>query len=325
MLKSAPLKHAFPICPPRTPPSPQALLTSIRSLLALGALTGPEWRQASIWRPQIRRAFAAYHALVKEVAEEVVCDAAFSTEYQIFLDSISQPIQLLQLISDDFEAEFGPGACKGLLGVGEVGGQNLIQIMVRLSSCLLPLGFANLSIRQDFCAAKRPSELLARVKTRVAEKQLREKIKAAFERKKELVANIQEQETILATRLRDLQDANAQASPEFGAVVTRYTALVKERQQLEREVLDEEMKELEAELEKAREKEARAAALGAAKAEKEREDEEMFKQGSSKDLLAAPLPSTDPFSANAPRAVSPSPQSTKGKGRAHIPNNGAVS
>ncbi|ORY66635.1 hypothetical protein BCR35DRAFT_308491 [Leucosporidium creatinivorum] len=304
MLKSAPLKHAFPICPPRTPPSPQALLTSIRSLLASGALTGPEWKQASVWRPQIRRAFAAYHALVKEVAEEVVCDAAFSTEYQIFLDSISQPIQLLQLISDDFEAEFGPGACKGLLGVGEVGGQNLIQIM-------------------DFCAAKRPSELLARVKTRVAEKQLREKIKAAFDRKKELIANIREQETILMQRLLDLQNAKAEHTPEFGAVVARCTALVKERGQLEREVQEEETKEAEAEAAKVREKEARTAALGAAKAEKEREDEEMFKQGSSKDLLAAPLPCTDPFSANAPRAVSPSPQSAKGKGRAHIPNNGA--
>lgn len=192
-----------------------------------------------------------------------------------------------------------------------------------------PRLLANLSVWQDFCAAKRPSELLARVKARVAEKQLREKLKAALDRKKELVANIQEQEAILAIRLAELQEANAQASSEtvgeWRAVVTRYTALIKERQQLERQVLDEEMKELEEELAKAREKEARTATLGAAKAEKAKEDEEMFRQGSSKDLLAAPPPSTDPFSANAPRAVSPSPQSAKGKGRAHIPNNGAVS
>lgn len=130
MLKSAPLKHAFPICPPRAPPSPQALIASIRSLIAAGALSGPAWSKPSVWRPHIRRAFTAYHSLVKEVAEDVICEPNFSHEYNVFLQSISQPIQLLQLISEDFEAEFGPGACKGLLGVGEVGGQNLLQIMV---------------------------------------------------------------------------------------------------------------------------------------------------------------------------------------------------
>jgi len=131
MLKSAPLKHSFPICPPRTPPSPATLLSSIRSLLGSGTsnLTGPTWKQPSVWRPQVRKAFAKYHLMVKEVAEEVVCEPGFSKEYTIFLESISQPIQLLHLISEDFELEFGPGACKGLLGVGEVGGQNLCAIM----------------------------------------------------------------------------------------------------------------------------------------------------------------------------------------------------
>lgn len=130
MLKSAPLKKAFPVCPPRVAPSPQTLISSIRALIASGALTGPAWAKPSLWRPHIRRAFTSYHALVKEVAEKVIDEPSFSHEYTVFLQSISQPIQLLQLISEDFVAEFGPGASKGLLGVGEVGGQNLLQIMV---------------------------------------------------------------------------------------------------------------------------------------------------------------------------------------------------
>ena len=55
--------------------------------------------------------------MVKEVAEEVVGDPEFSSEYTLFLESISQPLQLLQLIREDFETEFGEGACRGLLGV----------------------------------------------------------------------------------------------------------------------------------------------------------------------------------------------------------------
>lgn len=118
MLKSAPLKHAFPILPPRATPSSFDLLASIKSLIASKSLTGPAWKDPKIWKPQIRRAQARYTAMVKEVAEEIVCDPSFSTEYNIFLDSISQPVNLFDLISQDFDTEF-PGASRGLLGVGE--------------------------------------------------------------------------------------------------------------------------------------------------------------------------------------------------------------
>ncbi|GAA5863110.1 hypothetical protein JCM3774_001424 [Rhodotorula dairenensis] len=156
LLKSAPLMSAFPVTPPRAPPSPAPLLASIRSLIQSGSLTGPAWKSTATWRAQIRKAFAAYHALLKDVAEELVTARAFAEEFHLFLDQIAQPIQLLQLIADDFESEFGPGATRGLLGVGEAGGDNLISVM-------------------DFCAARKPSELIARVKQRVAEKQERER------------------------------------------------------------------------------------------------------------------------------------------------------
>ncbi|KAG0658511.1 hypothetical protein C6P46_005754 [Rhodotorula mucilaginosa] len=156
LLKSAPLMSAFPVTPPRAPPSPAPLLASIRSLIQSGSLSGPAWKSTATWRAQIRKAFAAYHALLKDVAEELVTARSFADEFHLFLDQIAQPIQLLQLIADDFESEFGPGATRGLLGVGEAGGDNLISVM-------------------DFCAARKPSELIARVKQRVAEKQERER------------------------------------------------------------------------------------------------------------------------------------------------------
>ncbi|GAA5921062.1 hypothetical protein JCM3775_004074 [Rhodotorula graminis] len=156
MLKSAPLKSAFPVCPPRTPPSPAGLLASIRTLIQSGTLRGNVWKSTATWRAQIRTAFSTYHSHLKDLAEELVSERSFALEFYIFLENISQPIQLLQLIADDFEAEFGPGATRGLLGVGEAGGDNLVSIM-------------------DFCAARKPSELLVRVKQRVAEKQERER------------------------------------------------------------------------------------------------------------------------------------------------------
>ncbi|GAA5902331.1 hypothetical protein JCM8208_007262 [Rhodotorula glutinis] len=156
MLKSAPLKSAFPVCPPRTPPSPAGLLASIRTLIQSGTLRGNVWKSTTTWRAQIRTAFSTYHSHLKDLAEELVSERSFALEFYIFLENISQPIQLLQLIADDFEAEFGPGATRGLLGVGEAGGDNLVSIM-------------------DFCAARKPSELLVRVKQRVAEKQERER------------------------------------------------------------------------------------------------------------------------------------------------------
>ncbi|GAA5853430.1 hypothetical protein JCM9279_007235, partial [Rhodotorula babjevae] len=156
MLKSAPLKSAFPVCPPRTPPSPAGLLASIRSLIQSGVLRGNVWKSTATWRAQVRTAFSTYHSHLKELAEEIVSERAFALEFYIFLENISQPIQLLQLIADDFEAEFGPGATRGLLGVGDTGGDNLVTIM-------------------DFCAARKPSELLVRVRQRIAEKQERER------------------------------------------------------------------------------------------------------------------------------------------------------
>ncbi|GAA5866205.1 hypothetical protein JCM8547_007202 [Rhodosporidiobolus lusitaniae] len=175
MLKSAPLKSAFPICPPRSPPSCSPLLAAIRSLVTSGALTGAVWKTPTVWRAAIRKAFAAYHTLLREIAEELVSARSFAKEFYIFLENISQPIQLLQLIADDFEAEFGVRATRGLLGVGDAGGSNLIAVL-------------------DFCASKKPSELLARVKQRVAEKQEREKrlkeVEAKRARLKELDAKI---------------------------------------------------------------------------------------------------------------------------------------
>lgn len=122
MLKSAPLKHSLPILPPRATPSSLDLINNIKALIANGNLSGPAWRDPKVWKPQIRRAHARYSAMVKEVAEDIVCAPSFSNEYNIFLDSISQPINLFDLISQDFDTEF-PGAAKGLLGVGE--GQSL--------------------------------------------------------------------------------------------------------------------------------------------------------------------------------------------------------
>ncbi|SGY41347.1 BQ5605_C003g02499 [Microbotryum silenes-dioicae] len=320
MLKSAPLKHAFPVCPPRERPSPQPLLNSIRSLIAAGALSGPAWKQASVWRPQVRRASAAYHAMCKDLAEEVVSDPSFSTEYNIFLDSISQPLQLLQLVAEDFEECFGPGACKGLLGVGDVGGQNLIQIM-------------------DFCAAKRPSELIARVKARVSEKQERERIATLLEKKRARRGEIIAEQLGWANE----ESATSRKEDERAETKRRSEQLKKERATLEAAIQT--LVNREAELAVAREQEriARAAATeglangnigAAAKAlglsvsssatmstnaeiaepAKNKSEELTMRQGSSKDLLFSNV--NDPFAATAPRAVSPSVQSAKGKAKA---------
>jgi hypothetical protein len=278
MLKSAPLKHAFPVCPPRTAPSSHSLLTSIRADIASKTLQGSLWKQSAIWKPQVRRAFAKYHAMVKEVAEDIVCDPAFSKEYHIFLESISQPINLFDLISQDFSAEFGLGACKGLLGVGDAGGMNLRQIM-------------------DFCAAKRPSELLARVKQRVAEKQEqkqeKEKAKVVFDKMRARIEAIKRVEEGMSSSGED---------------------------QLRRKMLGEERDGLErlVELELA----AASDAVGSNK-EQQVDDPCKSKQGSSKDLgykISSDI--LDPFAACAPRAVSPALTSSKakGKGKAVIPS-----
>ena len=182
LLKSAPLKHAFPVSPPRTPPSPSPLLASVRDMITRGTLSGPEWDHTPSWRPHVRRAYTRYHAAVKDVAEEIVSASEFAREYHIFLESIAQPVQLFQLIMDDFENEFGPGATKGLLGVGQVGGPNLIQIM-------------------DFCAAKRASELLARVKDKVREKQEKDKKRRTLDDKQKRLDEIHAAERQLSAAL----------------------------------------------------------------------------------------------------------------------------
>mgnify|MGYP001563683815 FL=1 len=223
--------------------------------------------------------------MVKEVAEEVVGDPEFSSEYTLFLESISQPLQLLQLIREDFETEFGEGACRGLLGVGEVGGQNVIQI-------------------QDFCAAKRPSELLARVKERVREKAEKEKKAKVIAEKKRYLGE-----------LRAWQ-ASAEASRASWAV-----AGVEER--LEERMLGVQRQCAEVE-EFVRVYEVEEAEEERSKVEGGARDEDQFRQGSSKDLLPLAAPSSDPFSACAPRSSSPASQSRKGKGRALTPLSAAV-
>lgn len=298
MLKSAPLKHAFPICPPRSAPSPSSLLASIRSLLASGALSGPEWATAADWRPQIRKAFARYHAMVKQAAEALVSDPTFATEYTIFLESISQPLQLLALISDDFEHEFGAGACKGLLGVGDVGGQNLIQIM-------------------DFCAARRPSELLKRVKVRVKEKREREDREKEVNLLRARVDALRAEADQLRSSLGDGADEHERAH--------RIDLVSRESEQLDADIRAREQREKDRDDEVRRSVE-RAKALVAAESRlppAPAPTTAAFIQGSSKDLLRL-RPDNDPFASTAPRAVSPSPASAKGKGRALHPLNGAV-
>ncbi|BGP50990.1 hypothetical protein JCM10450v2_006916 [Rhodotorula kratochvilovae] len=332
MLKSAPLKSAFPVCPPRTPPSPAPLLASIRSLIQSGALRGDVWKSTATWRAQIRKAFATYHSHLKDLAEEIVSERSFALEFYIFLENISQPIQLLQLIADDFESEFGPGATRGLLGVGEAGGDNLISVM-------------------DFCAARKPSELLARVKQRVAEKQERE-------RRGKRLALLRDELKDLDGRIRALlleyrsggedkpQEETARLQRELEQALDQRDAVKAEVEELQgKEDADERVRRKErAEKEKALKdagvhvdergrfvsdatgRTMRAIPLPPLQPEEDDDalaapppaDEGGFKLGSSKDLLLAAA-AADPFSTQAPRAVSPAAGSAKGKGRALNP------
>ncbi|GAA5964758.1 hypothetical protein JCM21900_000193 [Sporobolomyces salmonicolor] len=321
MLKSAPLKSAFPICPPRSAPSPSPLLASIRSLIQRGALVGPSWKTPTTWRAHIRKSFAAYHSMLREIAEELVSDPDFSKEFRIFLENISQPIQLLQLISEDFESELGRDAQRGLLCVGDVGGDNLLSIM-------------------DFCAAKKPSELLARVKQRVAEKHEREKRSKEIQ---QLRAQIKELDTQIRELLLDYRSGEIgperthQLQRELEETLDRRDAVKKEVEDLQAR---EDHETRERKREKSEREQAlarvgitvdpaspisqlaksamRAAATTDSPAQDEKEMEKLgFKLGSSKDLLL-PEPPKDPFAATAPRAVSPLPGSKKGKAKALV-------
>ncbi|KWU44556.1 Proteophosphoglycan ppg4, partial [Rhodotorula sp. JG-1b] len=320
LLKSAPLMSAFPVTPPRAPPSPAPLLASIRSLIQSGSLSGPAWKSTATWRAQIRKAFAAYHALLKDVAEELVTARSFAEEFHLFLDQIAQPIQLLQLIADDFESEFGPGATRGLLGVGEAGGDNLISVM-------------------DFCAARKPSELIARVKQRVAEKQERERRTKLLDK---LKVELKELDVRIRGLLLEYRSASGTGSaagdkskPDLDGAVGEETERSSHsiRLQQELEAALDERDRVKAELEDLRvtEEADEVARKKRALAEKKgltmvpppppRSGEEAgFKLGSSRDLLAGQFhgdaPLVDPFSTSAPRAVSPAAGSAKGKAKA---------
>lgn len=87
--------------------------------------------------------------------------------------------------------------------------------------------------------------------------------------------------------------------------------------QLQMEVAAEETRLAALEREKEKLKQQRKVAHEAAKAMQEKEKQEAARQGSSRDLLAVAA-AFDPFSATAPRAVSPPKNSAKGKARASV-------
>ncbi|GAA5900874.1 uncharacterized protein JCM6883_004682 [Sporobolomyces salmoneus] len=311
LLKSAPLKSAFPVCPPRIAPSASPLLSSIRSLIQRGALEGPEWKVSSVWRRHVREAFMAYHSMLREIAEEIVTDPNFAQEYRIFLENISQPLQLLQLIAEDFEVEFGPEATRGLLAIGKTGGDNIMSIM-------------------DFCAAKRPSELLARVKQRVAEKQGREK------RSKEIISlrgMIKDLDTQIRALLLDYRsgeigpERTEELQKELEDKLDQRDALKKTVEDLQavedQEVRDQKREKMAREMRGGGKTDGERGGIEGDKAsltpldENEEQEKKGFKLGSSKDLLMEEIPS-DPFAATAPRAVSPLPGSRKGKAKALV-------
>jgi len=270
--------------------------------------------------------------MLREIAEELVSgDPSFSEEYRIFLENISQPIQLLQLIADDFETEFGPDATRGLLAVGDAGGDNIMSIM-------------------DFCAARKPSELLARVKQRVVEKHEREKRTIEIGA---LRSQIKELDTQIRGLLLDYRsgeigpERTLELQKELEKTLDQRDAVKKEVEDLQaaedQEVRDQKREKLERDRRLASvgikiEETATsistpvgAPSLGSLasmaystpiEGQDERDAEEEkenvgFKLGSSRDLLKDEIPS-DPFAATAPRAVSPMPGSRKGKSKALI-------
>lgn len=306
MLKSAPLKHAFPICPPRTPPSPTGLLNSIRSLIQDKILTGPQWKSSAVWKSQVKKVFLAYHTMVKEVAESIICEPKFSSEYTIFLDTISQPIQLLLLIRSDFEEEFGENVHKGLLQVGDVGGNNLASIM-------------------KFCNSGRPTELLGRVQQRVEEKREKEKILADMKGRKEKMEGLRDEEKVLLDYLlkyktnfelrfeeENVMDPNYEQ--EMETIRSNVELIQRNRDRLNAEISVDQARL--AELSNVGKKSTSATTSETNETTTNGNGE--VKQGSSKDLHFVDEKENkpiDPFSSNAPRAV-PSTTSSKGKGKA---------
>lgn len=169
---------------------------------------------------------------------------------------------------------------------------------------------------QDFCAAKRPSELLARVKARVAEKKERERAKADIDSKKQQIEDMKLREADLQLLVGN--DMRQDGGPKRPDLLANGVLITSERMRLEKEVEEYEKHEAEAESARQVAKAARQKAANLAKAKREQEERERSRQGSSKDLITA-APVNDPFAATAPRAVSPSTQSAKGKGKAPAP------
>lgn len=128
----------------------------------------------------------------------------------------------------------------------------------------------------DFCAAKRPSELLARVKLRVAERQA----------------------VAVTAKISEYTAAGLAT----GAECVELTRIVTELKGKD------------------------AAGVNEVGVEDDVEEEKVatFQQGSSKDLLYLDA-TIDPFSACAPRSMSPALQSSKGKGKALATGSGVVS
>lgn len=182
----------------------------------------------------------------------------------------------------------------------------------------------------DFCAAKRPSELLARVKQRVAEKQGREK------RSKEIISlrgMIKDLDTQIRALLLDYRsgeigpERTEELQKELEDKLDQRDALKKTVEDLQavedQEVRDQKREKMAREMRGGGKTDGERGGIEGDKAsltpldENEEQEKKGFKLGSSKDLLMEEIPS-DPFAATAPRAVSPLPGSRKGKAKALV-------
>lgn len=159
----------------------------------------------------------------------------------------------------------------------------------------------------------------------MAEKQAKEKAKAALDDKKWSIQRHKQHEEMFDDMIEELSNRDNTAEEDWAAEhrlkkIAIFEKLrqekIEERAALQKEVDEEEARDAEIEREKERTKAERKAAAEAARQQRQRENEEAARQGSSKDLLGV-LAAVDPFSASAPRAVSPAtPNSAKGKARA---------
>ncbi|KAK4057350.1 hypothetical protein OIO90_001416 [Microbotryomycetes sp. JL221] len=320
ILESAPLKQSFPTCPPRTTKiCSKFLKEQVKMLFHKGLLKGFQ-TDSNVASPtsttmttlkslkrQLRQIYKPYQTLIKQISNEIVMDLNFSKEFKLFLESIVTPLNLFQLISEDFQHELGSTNSKGLLGINEVGGSNLFQIM-------------------DFCAMGGPSEVLNRVMLRLEQQQQRDDINTEIERKQLLIQMFkhsefklfQEQQEIVNEILNEYSDDDEEDEEEdimndidLQEHQELSNAVISERQKLEqeRDELIQRVRELDQCLKPLNPSERN-------KSNSNRVDNEFInekshsKQGSSKDLLQF----VDPFSSIAPRVVSKA-QSAKSKGK----------